>query len=173
MNRAIGNLVEGNHPTVSHEGSMIREILEDKDYTLLNSIQGAEGGPWTWVSRADSSVKICLDLVVISANLKPYLTKVLVDKDHKYSAKKVGIAGGKEKAVRSDHFPILVKLEEMPIAKLKKFYESSWNLNKPNGWKAYNDVLEAAAKGLEEIVEDERLSEGEVVKKFDAITKKG
>ena len=48
MNRAIGNIVEGNHPTVLHGGSLIRELLEDKEYSLLNSIQEAEGGPWTW-----------------------------------------------------------------------------------------------------------------------------
>ena len=64
MNRAIINIVEGNHPTVLHGGSLIRE--------LLNSIQEAEGGPWTLVSRVDSSVKSCLDLVVMSANLTPY-----------------------------------------------------------------------------------------------------
>ena len=103
----------------------------------------------------------------MSANLTPYLTKVMIDKDHKFSAKKVG----KEKVVRSDHFPIIVMLEGMPKAKLKKSNECSWNLNKPNGWKAYNNTLQIAAKGLEGIVEDESLPEDEVVKKFDAIKK--
>ena len=28
----------GNHPTVSHGGSLIRELLEDKEYSLLNSV---------------------------------------------------------------------------------------------------------------------------------------
>ena len=76
---------------------MIRELLEDKEYSLLNTIQEAEGGPWTLVSRADNSIKSCLDLVVMSANLTPYLTKVLVDKDHKISVRKVSKARGKEK----------------------------------------------------------------------------
>ena len=83
--------------------------------------------------KADSSVKSCLDLVVMSANLTPNLTKVLVDKDQKFSAKKVGLARGKEKVVKSDHFPIIVTLEEMLKAKLKKPTDCSWNLNKPGG----------------------------------------
>ena len=110
-----------------------------------------------------------MDLVVISANLKPYLTKVLVDKDQKLSAKKVL---GKGKVVKSDHFPIIVTLEEMPKAKLKKSNEASWNINKPDGWKTNSKALEDTAKGLEAMVEDENLTEEDVVKKFDAITTK-
>ena len=97
---------------------------------------------------------------------------MLVDKQQKFSGKKVGIARGKEKVVRSDHFPIIVTLENMPKAKLKKHNESSWNLNKPGGWKAYEEALEEAAKELEGIVEDESLAEEAVVNKFDAITNK-
>ena len=40
MNRAIGNDslgVEGNHAAVSHGGGLIRELLEDKEYVLLNA----------------------------------------------------------------------------------------------------------------------------------------
>ena len=128
MNCAIGNDslgVKDNHPKVSYGGSLIRELLETKEYFMLNALEVAEGGPWTWVSRSDSSVKSSLDLVVLSANLMPYLTKMLVDKEQKFSGKKVGIARGKEKVVRSDHFPIIVTLENMPKAKLKKHNEYS------------------------------------------------
>jgi hypothetical protein len=54
------------------------------------------------------------------ANLTPYLTKVLVDKEHKLSARKVSKARGKEKVIRSDHFPIIVMLEDMPKSKPTK-----------------------------------------------------
>ena len=96
----------------------------------------------------------------------------MVDNDHKFSAKKEEKATGKEKVVRLDHFPFIVMLEGMPKAKLMNFIESRWNLSKPNGWKAYNNALEIAAKWLEGIVEAESLPEDEIVKKFDAIAKK-
>ena len=43
----------------------------------------------------------------------------------------------------------------------------------PDSWKAYNKAPEDAAQGLESLVDDESISEEDVVKKFDAITKKG
>ena len=59
-------------------------------------------------------MKSCLDLIILSANLMPYLTKVMIDQEQKYSVKKVGISKGKERIIRSDHFPILVELSNMP-----------------------------------------------------------
>ena len=105
-NRAIGNDrlgVKGNHSNISHGGSMIRELLEDEEYFLANSLEIAQGGPWTWVSRADRTVKSCLDLVILSSNLKPYVSKVMMDSEQKLCAKKVGITKGKEKVTKSDY----------------------------------------------------------------------
>jgi exonuclease III len=179
LNRAIGNDVrgvEGNHSTVSYGGSLVRELLEEQEkeqeYYLLNADEMAEGGPWTWVSRADSSIKSCIDLVVISSNLMPYVTKMLVDSKQKFCAKKVGLARGKERVIRSDHFPIIVMLEKMPKAKVKGAKESSWNEAKPGGWDTYKAAMEEAAGGLETLVEDENLSEEELVKRFDAVANK-
>jgi hypothetical protein len=49
-NRAVGNDklgFMGNHPHVSYEGELVRELLEDKRNILLNNSTVAEGGPWT------------------------------------------------------------------------------------------------------------------------------
>ena len=142
-NRAIGNDrlgVKDNHLAISHGGSLIRELLEDKEYFLANSLELAEGGPWTWMSRADRTVKSCLDLVILSSNLKPYVSKVMIDSEQKLCAKKVGITKGKEKVTKSDHFPILVVLEKMPKANVKVDKASGWNLGKPGGWSIYKAV---------------------------------
>ena len=82
MNRAVGcdNLgIKGSNSRVSPGGQLIRELLqqeaqEKQEYFLLNASDMAEGGPWTWVSRADSSVRSCIDLCIVSANLMPYVT---------------------------------------------------------------------------------------------------
>ena len=78
LNRAIGSGslgVEGNHQGVSYGGGLVRELLDGdrKEYFLVNGLKETEGGPWTWVSRADSRVKSCIDLVIVSANLRPYV----------------------------------------------------------------------------------------------------
>ena len=91
LNRAVGSIIEGNNSTVSTGGQMLRDLLEQeqeeqeqeeeqkKEYFLLNASNMAIGGQWTWVSRADSSVRSCIDLCIVSANLMPFVTKVEID----------------------------------------------------------------------------------------------
>ena len=76
FNRAIGAgrlAVQENKTKVSYGGKLILELLETGEYILGNGTNKVEGGPWTWVSRADSEVKSCIDLVIMSADLAPYL----------------------------------------------------------------------------------------------------
>ena len=47
INRSIGSDslgVRGNHASVSYGGTLIREMLEDKEYTLVNNLDLVEGG---------------------------------------------------------------------------------------------------------------------------------
>ena len=70
---------------------------------------------------------------------------------------------GKERIIRSDHFPIIVELSEMPKANVKIAKESSWNLKKPGGWETYKPAMEEASEELEKVVDDAQLSEEEVM----------
>ena len=86
FNRAIGAGMLGikeNKPKESYGGKLVLELLETGEYILGNSTDKVEGGPWTWVSRADSRVRSCIDLVIMSADLAPYLKRILIDEDHK------------------------------------------------------------------------------------------
>ena len=132
----------------------------------------SEGGPWTWTSRTDKSLKSCLDLVIISSNLLPYATRMKVDKEQEFSGMKVGMARGSRKVTKWDHFPIIVMLEKMPKAKMKIQKESRLNLNKEGCWETHKSVMEEKAEELEAVVEDKDLSEEEVVKKFDSVANK-
>ena len=83
MNRHIGcgeYGVAGNSYEVSYGGKLIRELLQTDEFVLLNGLNLAEGGPWTWVRRGDPSCRSCLDLAIASANLVPYVTKGRVQK---------------------------------------------------------------------------------------------
>ena len=76
MNRALGDGqwgIKGNKSNISFGGKLIRNLLESEEYILLNNLDIIEGGPWTWTSRSDPSIKSCLDLAIISRNLCPRL----------------------------------------------------------------------------------------------------
>ena len=161
--------MDGNHPQVSYGGELVRELLEDERYFLLNNSVVAEGGPWTWTSRADQTVKSCLDLCILSANLMPYAKKMLVDSQQKYCPKKVVITRGRTRVIRSDHFPLIIHLEGMKKAKVKEARVSWWNLNKPDGWKLYKSLMEEASKKIDKVIDDETKSIEEVMKKVDSI----
>ena len=171
-NRAIGNDylgVAGNHCPVSFGGELVRELLEDDNYVLLNNSTVTEGGPWTWESRADKSIKSCLDLCIMSANLVSFATKMIVDSQQMYCPKKVMMTRGRTKVIRSDHYSIVVQLEGMPRANTKVTHESRWNLNKPGGWDVYKVAPEEASEKMDAIIDDESKSIEEVMKKVDAI----
>ena len=184
LNRAVGSVIEGNSSTVSPGGQLVRDLLEQeqegqeeeeehkKEYFLLNSSNIAEGGPWTWVSRADSSIRSCIDLCIVSANLMPYVTKVVIDSKQLFCAKKVVRSAGKEKLIRSDHYPLIVSLENIPLAKVSEPKESFWNVLKPGGWDIYKDALEEETEKIKNIIENKNISEEEVMKKIDTITDK-
>ena len=170
FNRAIGNDdlgVAGNHPQVSFGGGLMRELLEDDRYILLNNSAVVEGGPWTWESRADQTIKSCLDLCIMSANLVSYTTRMLVDSQKMYCPKKVMMSRGKTRMIRSDHYPIIIQLEGMPRANTKMAKESQWNLNKPSGWDIYKVAIEDASDKIDTFIDDETLSIDEVMKKVD------
>ena len=95
-----------------------------------------------------------------------------VDKEQEFCGMKVGMSRGRQKVTKSDHFPIIVLLENMPKANMKVQKEASWNLYKEAGWETYKSVMEEVAKELELVVDDTDLSEEEGVQKFDAAATK-
>ena len=73
-----------------------------------------EGGPWTWVSRADSRVKSCFDLVIISADLAPYLKKIVINIKQEFAPARARRINGKNKLIFLDHYPLIVEFENLP-----------------------------------------------------------
>ena len=119
--------IQGNKTNVSYGGKLLLELLETGEYVLGNSSEKVEGGPWTWISRADDRVKSCLDLVIMSANLAPFLKRIVIDQDKKYAPARARVVNGKKKLVYSDHHPILVEFENLPKGWIGKEKSSSWN----------------------------------------------
>ena len=99
---------------VSYGGRLVLELLETGEYILGNSSDKVEGGPWTWISRADGSIKSCIDLVIMSADLAPFLKRIRIDQKKEFAPARARIVNGKKKLIFSDHHPLVVEFENLP-----------------------------------------------------------
>ena len=101
-NREIGAGKLGipvNHPRVSFRGTLVRELLEEQEYTLVNVLDLNQGGPWTWESAADSRIRSCLDLVIVSAGLLTRVSSLVVDSERK---------------IPTDHYTLKIVFKNLP-----------------------------------------------------------
>ena len=103
----------------------MRKLLEEQEYTLVNGLDLAEGGPWTWESVADCSTKSCLDLVLVLPGLFSHVSSLNVDSQRKISPAKVSIRNEKRKLILTDHFPLKVTLKNLPTRRIRTDQESS------------------------------------------------
>ena len=88
FNRSIGNDhlgIKGNTNKITYGGEHLREMLKENKMVLVNGLELTQGGPWTWESRADPNKKSCLDLVMVSEDLIPYVSSLLVDSKREYA----------------------------------------------------------------------------------------
>ena len=100
-----------------------------------------EGGPFTREDPATGE-KSCLQLFIVSTELKPYVAKLYID-----STRAMGVARpvwqkGSYRLIHSDHYPCLLTLKDMPwkqkvTVKEKKEKQVQWNLKKEGGWNRY------------------------------------
>ena len=136
FNAAVGNSDHGikdNHEKVSYRGKLIKEMLEEKEIFLVNSMEIVENGPWTWESRSDPDKKSCLDLVMVSENLLPYISSLVVDTNREYSPCRVTKKGSRLSRIHSDHYTMVLSMKNLPKQNVMKAKQNQWNLNKPEG----------------------------------------
>ena len=108
--------LEGNLPRVSRGGHMVRDLLATGNWHLVNGMgrEVVEGGPFTREDPARGE-KSCLQLVIVSTELKPFVSKLYID-----SSRAMGVARpvivwqrGKYRLIYWDHYPCLLTLKEM------------------------------------------------------------
>ena len=175
FNRAIGADefgVKNNNPRISYGGQLVRELLEEGEYILANNSDLAVDGPWTWVCRGNGKVRSCLDLVIFSADLLPYFKSLLIDTKHQYSPARSKMKDGKMRLIHPDHFPLIVKLENMPTQRVKVAKTSNWKFNTPGGWEKYESMSNEISDKMDNITENKSLNIEEVQKKTDALQTK-
>ena len=176
LNKAIGNDdlgVKGNKKKTSKGGRLIRNFLKSRPYTVLNNLDSAKDGPWTWVDRQNNNIKSCLDLVIASDCLMPFVSLVWVDRERKFTPRRVLKSKKNSRTIFTDHFPVKVVLTGLPRRKEEKtIAETNWNLGKPGGWEVYKKLTDEAAGKVKEIVTRDNLDIEAKTKKIEAIEKK-
>ena len=150
-------------------------MLATGNWFLVNAMgeEIVQGGPFTRVDPATGRLS-CLDLFVVSRELKPFVSKLEID-----CKQKMGIARavktkkkGKYKLVYSDHFPLLLTFSNLPRSEEENIEKQvKWNLAKEDGWKHYKENEDLLDK-LEDVVENEETSIEETKHKFDKIHNK-
>jgi hypothetical protein len=139
LNKLLGcdNLgVPGTNPLISLGGRLLRELLATGDWLLVNGLgEGVvEGGPNTRKDPATGNMS-CLDLFVISRELRPFVSSLVIDKEQKFTPYRAIKEKQKIKLVYSDHFASILTLKNLPRKQERKEKKVKiWNLAKENGW---------------------------------------
>ena len=174
LNKLVGSDelgVPGNHPEVSPGGRLLRQLLATEEWTLVNGMECVVGGPFT---REDPATKgrSCLDLMVVSSNLRPFVKEMKIDSEKEITVSRVKKAKGKQEVVFSDHFSVLISFKNLPRKKLVEEKKCIWNLKKDNGWAKYHELTEMYSESLLKVIEDEHKTIEEKMNLFDKIDTK-
>ena len=111
-------------------------------------------------------------MAIVSADLLPYVSSLVVDSKKEFSMYRVKKIKDKTKLVPSDHFPLVIKLKNLPTKWIKTEQESYWHLNKLDGWKKFLELQSEVKEKGDAIIADRNLTIYEVDKKLDSIQTK-
>ena len=173
LNLAVGadNLgVEGNHNKISYGEHLVRELEEEGEYVLATNLEGTTGGPWTWFCRGAGKSQSCLDLVIFSADLRPYFQSMIIDKEHPKS--RVQTKKGKKRSIYSNHFPLIINFLNLPARRIKVGKVSNWKLNTPGAWEKYEIITNQIQSKMDKLIENKSLTIEQVKEKIDNLQTK-
>ena len=177
MNKHVGNDhlgIPGNHPDVSHGGQLIRDLVESGNWALVNAMEEkVKGGPFTRSDPATGRLS-CLDFWLCTTGLVPHVKSLEIDSERKMAVARPVRRGGRWQLTHSDHFSMLLSLENLPKVRQREKMEKEvrWNLSKKNGWEKYKQLTEANSEKLTNLVQDEELDIERVMAKIEGIENK-
>ena len=157
---------------VSFGGGLFRNLITSKRYFLLNNLSLTKGGPLTRICPGAGTTS-CLDLAIGSANLLPFVSKMLIDSNRFFTPNRVITKGdGTLTFTFTKHYPLVVNLEMPRVKKVKEKTEPHWNTHKPGAWDKYKEVTDYMDEKIENILETDSNENEEVMEKIDKIKNK-
>ena len=163
--------VPGNHPEVSPGGQLLRDLLATGNWILVNGLgkEVVKGGPFTRQDPATGNFS-CLDLFIISRELRPFFSTMIIDSERKLTIARAIKDKGKFNLVYPDHFPVMINFVDLPKkSEAKEEKRTVWNISKIGGWEKYKDISNEYSETIEKIVDDENLSVQELINKVEKI----
>ena len=163
--------VPGNKPGISLVGRLLGNLLETGNWMLVNGLGQdiVRGGPFTRKDPA-TGMESCLDLFVVSRELRPFVKNLYIDSDQRMAVGRVTRDGPNYHVVKSDHYTCILTLTNLPrVRETNKEKQIIWNLAKEGGWTRYQKLTEDYSETLEEIINDKDTDIEVKMKKFESI----
>jgi hypothetical protein len=159
--------VSGGNELITFGGSLVRDLLATEDYILINNSNKTTGGPFTRFDPAGKAKKSCLEFVIVSAFLEPFVKELIIDSSGQFPIQRVVTRAGKLKFILSDHYTLIFTLSNLQEAKKVALKTVVWNTMKPNGWEKYAKLTDEKAREFDEIIEDTQIPIEKTVDEFE------
>ena len=166
--------VPGNKPEISLGGRLLRDLLATGNWVLINGLGQdiVHGGPFTRKDPA-TGIESCLDLFVVSRELRPFVKTLEIDSDQKMAVGRATRHGSSYQLVNSDHYTCILTLTDLPRVREKKIQkEVIWNLAKEGGWSLYKKLTEEFSETIKEIFNNKDINIEMKMKKFETLHEK-
>ena len=174
LNKLVGTGefgVPGNTSEISLGGRLLRELLAGGNWILVNGLgrEVVQGGPFTREDPA-TGIMSCLDLWIVSRELLPYVSSLVIDQDKNITPHRAVKEKGKHRIVYTYHLSSILHLKDLPRRKKKKEIKRTiWNLAKPNSWTKYGKVSDEYSEELAKIVENKNITIQEAMNRFEKL----
>ena len=139
FNAHVGNDesgINGNNEKINRNGKKIRELIERRNLTLLNSTELCKG-LWTRVSKDEKSI---IDLAICNEPMLTQIHEMVVDEERQNVISRVRKIAGKFVEIPSDHNTITITIEG-DITKTNT-REVIWNVSNERDQQRFNKITE-------------------------------
>ena len=149
LNRKVGDLITNNDNKVSYGGELWRELLDQENFHLVNSLDPlCKGGPFTWFQPGGLS-KSALSLWIVCSEALKHIDTLTIDKDKKKTPFRVTGPRQNRKKTYSDHCATILTLKDLN-REIPQKKTIAWSTKKKGAWNKYTKNSEDAGKVINE-----------------------
>ena len=145
FNKHVGDLIPNNKDKLSPGGRLVKQLIENGRFVLVNATSKAKGGPFTRFETSqpnNDELKSSIDFVIVSKNLEKYIKELRIDSELSFTPFRVV----NNQIKYTDHYSLLLEMD-IPLNdetnKTRAMKKSKmWNTNKEGSWLKFNEITE-------------------------------
>ena len=141
LNAHVGNDLEGipgNHSKINKNGNKLRDFIDRRNLTLVNSMELCKG-KWTRQDKRSGN-KTIIDLVIVNEDMQPKLKSMNIDEERLITPARFIKRNGKSEEVQSDHNCITIEISGNPGISRNKI--TRWNLRNEKSLNQFSKITE-------------------------------